>query len=723
VNRNRIGVTANFRAAAICGIGVVVVMMLWGVGCGRTEYSQFPPNAEGLSLAAMKPPPGDSTRLLRNAHYLKIMGRPEMALRELEAAYQQDPGNIRVLNALALACDEMGEYTRAQKLYQEALALDVSNQALNNNLCFSYYLAGQWDQAEACFRQALTRNPQNIMARNNLGLLLCRRGRTEEARRLWQEAEGEVVAQKKMQQVMVALGGVDTSTYAKLPPSPPVAATPSPAPMAATPPPASVAATPPPASLNPSTAATPEPTPDKASLPVVPASAPQPPAAVPAIVPTAVPAAAPVAPPAAPPAKAREPVKIAADSAPPVQPVKESPVSAAAAKPAPAPEPTLAAKSPSEPITPKPVAQTVPVVDQKKPETPVAAAAPAQAKSPPAPPVKTAAVDKKNVAATAPPTPPPAAKAKSSAAASPERLTPEKLAQDGIEVLNGTGEFNLARQVRSKLKEDGFKVVGIGNYRNFADQNTIIYYRPGSEAVARALSAKYPKSRLEAGEKIYKGANIRIVLGKDAVKPSAVAADPGPAAEKIAAGMSATHQEPKPKTAAASAPAPPAAQAKSPAPPPVEAKAAAPAKAPAAAQAKASAPAAAQAKATVPATPSVSPLLATPHPYLTATELGENGIDIRNGTPAPDLARKTRSMLSQEGFNVVNIGNHIDFGAEKTIIYYRPGSEKVARNLKTKFFSNSSLEQNAKLPEDVAVKVLLGKDLLQRREIMAKLDD
>jgi len=80
-------------------------------------------------------------------------------------------------------------------------------------------------------------------------------------------------------------------------------------------------------------------------------------------------------------------------------------------------------------------------------------------------------------------------------------------------------------------------------------------------------------------------------------------------------------------------------------------------------------------------------------------------------------------MLSQEGFNVVHIGNHIDFGAEKTIIFYRPGAEKIARNLSSRFFSNSAIEQSAKLPGDVAVKVLLGKDLLQRTDVMAKLSD
>jgi hypothetical protein len=80
-------------------------------------------------------------------------------------------------------------------------------------------------------------------------------------------------------------------------------------------------------------------------------------------------------------------------------------------------------------------------------------------------------------------------------------------------------------------------------------------------------------------------------------------------------------------------------------------------------------------------------------------------------------------MLSEEGFNVARIGNHIDWGAEKTVIYYRPGAEKMARNLSARFFANSPTEQTASLPADVAVKVLLGKDLVQRPEVMAKLND
>jgi hypothetical protein len=160
-------------------------------------------------------------------------------------------------------------------------------------------------------------------------------------------------------------------------------------------------------------------------------------------------------------------------------------------------------------------------------------------------------------------------------------------------------------------------------------------------------------------------------------------------ADKIAAGPAPDPKEPKAVTAAAASAA---------VAPPIKA----PAPAAAADTAKTAAP---DAK------------------YLTVAELETLAIEIRNGTPAPDLARKTRAMLSEEGFNVARIGNHIDWGAEKTVIYYRPGAEKMARNLSARFFANSPTEQTASLPADVAVKVLLGKDLVQRPEVMAKLND
>ena len=93
-----------------------------------------------------------------------------------------------------------------------------------NNLCFSYYQEGRFQEAETCFRQTLDRDPGNVAARNNLGLLYCRLGRQDEARRLWQAAEGVAAADAKMNQALASLGMPESAVYARRPePTPPVA--------------------------------------------------------------------------------------------------------------------------------------------------------------------------------------------------------------------------------------------------------------------------------------------------------------------------------------------------------------------------------------------------------------------------------------------------------------------------------------------------------------------
>ncbi len=567
-----------------------------------------------------------------------------MALKELEGAYQENPRNLRVLDIMARTYEELGEFDRAQKLYQQALALDSSNEALNNNLCFSYYLTGRYDKAETCFREALAKNPQNLTVRNNLGLLLCRLGRSEEALRLWQETEGASAAQKKMQQVMVALGQGEQRHYAQS-----VQPAPAPAPLAS--------------GSAPLPGVTPDRTPPMDAVPGAPVPQPR----------TA----------AAAPTKFQEAGKMAATIPPAALQEDKEP---AAAKPATPPRPELqaaAAKPKAEPPVPRPLTKTAVAAVQKKAEAKVQAEAPPQPpEPPPAPPRKAAATVKKPGPATPAAAPKPV-KIQLAAAAGP--MTAAKLAQSGLEVINGTSTRDLARRTRSMLVEDGFKVVKIGNYIDYSVEKTVIYYQSGSEEVARALSAKFfPQASLENGEKFAKGADIKVLLGRDYSNPEALASEPAPVAARVAAAAGASHPELKPAMPA-TAPAP----------------------------AKTSVPVAAKAAAPETRKPA----------YLTAAELEDTGIDIRNGTRARDLAHRARTMLSQEGFNVVHIGNHIDFGAEKTIIFYRPGSEKVARNLSARFFPQSQVEPSAKLPGDVSVKVLLGQDLLQHQDIMAKLGD
>ena len=203
----------RFRSRLIYAV-VLGTLVVLGSNCGgQTPGFGLGGNfTGGFRFAA-----GDTDRMLRNAHYFKLMGQPELGIKELEEAHRLDPGNLEVADALAQYYDELGMGERAQQIYLEALALAPDSVALQNNRCFSFYQAGNWSQAETCYRQTLSRQPNNPAARNNLGLVLCRQGRQEEARRVWQEAEGEVVATQKLGQALAALGMAGETRYAQQP--------------------------------------------------------------------------------------------------------------------------------------------------------------------------------------------------------------------------------------------------------------------------------------------------------------------------------------------------------------------------------------------------------------------------------------------------------------------------------------------------------------------------
>jgi hypothetical protein len=78
--------------------------------------------------------------------------------------------------------------------------------------------------------------------------------------------------------------------------------------------------------------------------------------------------------------------------------------------------------------------------------------------------------------------------------------------------------------------------------------------------------------------------------------------------------------------------------------------------------------------------------------------------------------------LTLEGFTVVGIGNHIDFGLEKTIIAYRPEAAQVAETLSKKFFPGAILEvkEDERFSAQAAVRVSLGRDLIPGPERLAQ---
>jgi hypothetical protein len=119
--------------------------------------------------------------------------------------------------------------------------------------------------------------------------------------------------------------------------------------------------------------------------------------------------------------------------------------------------------------------------------------------------------------------------------------------------------------------------------------------------------------------------------------------------------------------------------------------------------------------------PRVRTIAAAPPRPLSWVDLIWTNVEVRNGTPMRNLAHEMRSRLSLEGFCVPIIGNYVDFGMERTKIYYCPGSERVAESLRTQFFPDADLEQKDNLHNQMDVKVILGHELMAPPQMVATL--
>jgi len=506
-------------------------------------------------------PASNTALLMRNASYLKKIGRTELAVEELEDAHAQEPDNLEILDALIQCYEQLGHFDRAQELYEEGLSRSGHHPALENNRCYSLYLQGRLSQAESCFRNVLARQPDNQAARNNLGLVLCRQGKEAEALALWREALSEGEARQRLSQALASLGK-------DVPPG-------------------------------------------LAGSPLVPAAP-----------------------------RVAASTGTAAVSAPSASPV--SPPAAIAATPVAAPAPQAANPSLS-PAVPAVTASTT-------------------RQAPPAKPLHS---------------PPPAAAATRPTKTSAEVLSVSDLLGTRIEIKNGNGRHDDARLTRTRLALEGFNVVSIGNHLDFGLEDTIIAYRPESFRVAKTLAAKYfPGAKLQVDDTLSPLADIRISLGRDRLGGPNMARGPE---EGQWARESAPPSVPDARIIRA--------------------------------QEKDSPGLGHQKPSALPA--------ATPD-FLTARELSQVFIDLRNGNGVPGQARETRELLAAEGFLMVSIGNHVDFGIEKTLIAYRPAAARVAQVLAKKFFPEAMLQEQATLPTWMDVQVLLGRDLIPGHRHMAQ---
>jgi hypothetical protein len=96
-------------------------------------------------------------------------------------------------------------------------------------------------------------------------------------------------------------------------------------------------------------------------------------------------------------------------------------------------------------------------------------------------------------------------------------ITAEDLLETSVEVQNGNGVPDLAREIRSLLHLEGFDEVAITNHIDFGVERTEIRYRQESEKVARMLHDKFfARAQMKADAQLGEDTDVLVILGKDA---------------------------------------------------------------------------------------------------------------------------------------------------------------------------------------------------------------
>lgn len=175
------------------------------LGESSLKAGMFVP-AEGLfaELAAANPRDAQAWQGLGLARFGQ--GKLDQAAQDLAKAAALEASLWRAHNALGIIHNRQGQPDAAVVSFRAAIRQRPELPALYNNLGLAYMLKKDWTQAEASLRQALRIKPDYALAANNLGLVLARQGRSTDAFRAFETAEGQAKAHHNLGVVMAWQG-------------------------------------------------------------------------------------------------------------------------------------------------------------------------------------------------------------------------------------------------------------------------------------------------------------------------------------------------------------------------------------------------------------------------------------------------------------------------------------------------------------------------------------
>ncbi len=139
---------------------------------------------EALRLA-----PGQVEILNKLALVLKDLGKTNEAIQRLSEALRLKPDDIETLNNLGVVLKDSGKIDEAIRYFSEALQLKPGDVGTLNNIGLALADMGKTEEAIRKLSEALQSDPEDARTHNNMGIILAKQGKTDAAIRCFSEAQ------------------------------------------------------------------------------------------------------------------------------------------------------------------------------------------------------------------------------------------------------------------------------------------------------------------------------------------------------------------------------------------------------------------------------------------------------------------------------------------------------------------------------------------------------
>lgn len=148
-----------------------------------TQAQRLSPDPSSVPVA--KEPPLKANTRFAAGQFDESQGKTDAAIHQYNAALDIDHNHLPSLYRLGVIYAGMKNYDKSIEIWRQYLTLSNNAPEGYGNMGYCYELAGDPKAAEATYKKGIEKNPNNAPCRTNYGLMLARRGRIQEAVRMW----------------------------------------------------------------------------------------------------------------------------------------------------------------------------------------------------------------------------------------------------------------------------------------------------------------------------------------------------------------------------------------------------------------------------------------------------------------------------------------------------------------------------------------------------------